>query len=528
MPASIYKPLDRDGREIRLLYLDWNGSEDEVISCRMIMTSLENCPRYAALSYVWGDQPPDVETIVNGTRVLITKNLVIALRHMRRWRLFRGTVSLPLWADAICINQEDISERGHQVELMGLVFSSAVYVISWLGEPTGGRDDIGFGAIRRFAPFGENIKMNRAADKAAKKPLTFEQIIREPSPCMGHYSHIEEYIGAINLAESSYWTRTWIVQEMVLASNPERHLFCYGNEYVNYRELESYNEFVDELRLKFAPTIPLIPLIKYLKESGRDVPAYVVAGISNRCSSTSPHDAIYGLLGIIEMDIEPDYKKPLVDLYREWFAKVLAQGDYRDMLTWAGIGHYGASDGDGLPSWMPNLGSKAKRLGYWWENPLGTPWKVPWELDASKDVPLAAFHLESPTIKSGDILSIRGVFVDTISEIEIYHEKLWESFSNDKLKDSGIVGLPTTKSERCARATSFRTKGEKEGFGPSKLLPGDAVCFLDGLSWTAALRRLDESTWAYVGTCHIDYLELDKFLEMIREGVLRIEEFSLR
>ncbi|KAI5857449.1 heterokaryon incompatibility protein-domain-containing protein [Durotheca rogersii] len=525
MSAPIYKSLDQDKGEIRLLYLTWNGKEDEAITARMITAPFEDCPCYAALSYVWGDETQNVEAVVNGSKVEITRNLAVALRHLRRWKLFRGAVSLPLWADAICINQRDVAERGHQVRLMGLVFSSALYVVSWLGAPTGGQGDINFGAVRRFASLHKGSRGGRLAGQAARKRLTFEQVLRDPSPCMGRYSNIEEYIGAINLAESPYWTRTWIVQELVLASDPDRHLFCYGNDCVTYRQLEDYNDFVDGAPMKCSPTVPLIPLVGYLKEHGRDVPAYVVAGISNRCSSSNPLDAIYGLLGVVELDITPDYEKPVVDLYREWFAGVLAQGDYKDMLSWAGIGHKDYSEADGFPSWLPNLGMRAKRAGFSWEMPIDFVWRP----NAVRDAPLAAFPLQLPSIKAGDILSISGARLEAVAEINIY--EFQSDLVADKvssLEQMGVMGIPSTKGERCEASNFFRTEQGNPGSGPEKTLPGDVLCFLDGLSWTALLRRRDESTWAYVGTCRLDTRPDQIYLEKIQRGEILIEEFNLR
>jgi len=42
-----------------------------------------------------------------------------------------------MWIDAICINQNDISERNNQVRQMGAIYSQASQVVVWLGEETG-------------------------------------------------------------------------------------------------------------------------------------------------------------------------------------------------------------------------------------------------------------------------------------------------------------------------------------------------------------------------------------------------------
>jgi hypothetical protein len=45
---------------------------------------------------------------------------------------FKDSVRL-LWADALCINQEDLLERAHQVNIMKNIFQRASRVLIWLG-----------------------------------------------------------------------------------------------------------------------------------------------------------------------------------------------------------------------------------------------------------------------------------------------------------------------------------------------------------------------------------------------------------
>ncbi len=46
----------------------------------------------------------------------------------------RADSHLPVWIDAICINQNDVLEKNHQVAMMGEVYSGAAEVLVWLGE----------------------------------------------------------------------------------------------------------------------------------------------------------------------------------------------------------------------------------------------------------------------------------------------------------------------------------------------------------------------------------------------------------
>ena len=45
-----------------------------------------------------------------------------------------------LWIDAICINQDDKQECGHQVQQMASIYENARQVIIWLGEATNSTD----------------------------------------------------------------------------------------------------------------------------------------------------------------------------------------------------------------------------------------------------------------------------------------------------------------------------------------------------------------------------------------------------
>lgn len=84
---------------------------------------------YVALSYAWG-KPSTRETIlIDGRPMLIQKNLYRALQYFRS-----GSADRYVWADAVCINQEDDEEKGWQVATMGRIFREALRVRVWLGD----------------------------------------------------------------------------------------------------------------------------------------------------------------------------------------------------------------------------------------------------------------------------------------------------------------------------------------------------------------------------------------------------------
>jgi hypothetical protein len=124
---SIYEPIDTNRYEIRILRLD-PAPDDGIISGTLIKVSLLGTPTYHALSYCWGDEFATRNAIFNDIDVPITVSLDSALRYCRRHGIDR------VWADAICINQSDLTEKSLQVRNMKQIYYHAIKTIAWLGD----------------------------------------------------------------------------------------------------------------------------------------------------------------------------------------------------------------------------------------------------------------------------------------------------------------------------------------------------------------------------------------------------------
>src|SRR5438046_3079248 len=96
-----YSPLTW-ARQIRLLKL-YAGAEADELSGELVHTSLDETPSFTALSYAWGDSQPRKAICCSGLKVEIGPSLHSALQHLRQ-----PACETFLWADALCINQEDI------------------------------------------------------------------------------------------------------------------------------------------------------------------------------------------------------------------------------------------------------------------------------------------------------------------------------------------------------------------------------------------------------------------------------------
>jgi hypothetical protein len=124
----VYEPLENPEAQIRLVTIE-PGREGQELSCALETKELNDNPIYEALSYCW-DAEVDLKAIkLHGADLEVTPNLFDALLALRR-----NDRPRTMWIDALCINQHDSSEKGHQVPLMGKIFSSASQTIAWIGK----------------------------------------------------------------------------------------------------------------------------------------------------------------------------------------------------------------------------------------------------------------------------------------------------------------------------------------------------------------------------------------------------------
>ncbi|KAI8649715.1 HET domain-containing protein [Fusarium keratoplasticum] len=150
---------------------------------------------YEALSYTWDDQRPTKEVICNGTVLLVTKNVSLALRRLRSNLGKHRTI----WIDSICINQKDNAEKAAQVSNMGSIYAQATQVNIWLSRPT-------------------------PAMKAAFEYLRLTTGPELQFPRIPDSQIFELRDGFYQLCSHPYWTRIWTVQEVALSEKSHVYL----------------------------------------------------------------------------------------------------------------------------------------------------------------------------------------------------------------------------------------------------------------------------------------------------------------
>lgn len=160
MDTFAHDPIDLSQPAIRLARL-FGGYYTDSVCCEIFeaFLDLSEIIPYKALSYVWGDESEKKEICINEKRAFVTSNLFKALKSLRQM-----DEDIILWVDAMCIDQGNHKEKGHQVSQMRLVYERAEEVIIWLGESDADIDILFDGAS----------KLDKAVGKLRTHNTTYE------------------------------------------------------------------------------------------------------------------------------------------------------------------------------------------------------------------------------------------------------------------------------------------------------------------------------------------------------------------
>jgi hypothetical protein len=374
--SEIYERLDKSREEIRLLEILPQTDADPTIRCRLRTKPLRRCS-YIALSYVWGDSPAREDIIINEKRKSVSTNLVLFFQNIRSALLTSGSTqpewaTLPnlIWVDAICINQGDVEERNHQVQLMGRIYTGASVVIAWLGP----YDRSLSTAFRTFRLISSTRRSVNAGPNDAEWMRSYPELwlkdLNSSTWTNKAWEAVDKFLRLPN------WHRVWILQEMVLAT---RLWLMAGVETLDYSCLVDVSipflafqvglvakpDFISNALwtmlsakgfLNWSSLVYIEQLRSNLKSSdpqGRqDCLDLIWSTLSLR--ATDPKDKIFGLLGICNYSINPDYSKSAREVYSEFGKEYIRRRKNLMLLNHAGLG-FGTESRLDLPSWVPDF-----------------------------------------------------------------------------------------------------------------------------------------------------------------------------
>lgn len=380
-------------QQIRLFHLQ-PGAFSDPISATLSVAHLgdSTCPKYEALSYVWGDPNVCFDITLDGHSFPVTINLWAALRRRRSadilasqllamltvTDLVRGLYEERiLWIDALCINQSDGLEKTYQVGLMTELYKNTWRGLAWLGE---------FEEVVALKP-GMSLESYRDSsvtmDKSqAQMAFHFVDKLSRLSPD-GHFTietentqpgwvsvTRQEVTAVQRLMSLDYWNRIWTAQEFVLpprvqlvlgsiaceesfrllASYPEKDLWKHHQLYGRCCEAVITNlpDFPAFLRSFFGQLI-------HLRRIRRELPMHLSHAISHfrhrHCAD--PRDKVFALLGLVDPEA-----RHLVDYTLNKKQVYIRSIRYHIVSTNSLHPLMGLSERNrdiSLPSWVPDL-----------------------------------------------------------------------------------------------------------------------------------------------------------------------------
>ena len=330
------------------------GSSIDLVFCRLKTVRLSENPRYEALSYCWGDPIFNQQIQCNERGLAITTNLYVALKQLRY-----PTEPRILWADAICINQHNITERNQQVRLMRHVYERAERVVVWLGAETQ-FTYLGMPLIPKLV--AADKKSDSSEDQGALIRRGIAVVLRE-NDLPQRYD--DAWKGFFELVQRSWFERGWIVQEAAVASSI---IVCCGRFVVTLQDFMLaliYSNTIGLAEDYLSPNfgrLMSIALTGQTFKQGHQLSLLSLLLRHRLAITTDPRDKIFALCGIaydagpgfmnIQIDYQPSHSAQ--EVYREFVVKMLAVYKNLDVLS--------VPNGDrvpDLPSWIPNFSTPA-------------------------------------------------------------------------------------------------------------------------------------------------------------------------
>ncbi len=210
LPRFQYTPLESP-KHVRLLKIAPSTKAQIVVFLEEV--EIDAGIPYECLSYTW-DNPKSKPSfsdigehwttshkriICNNAVTYIRQNLHDALVQLRA----SGNLG-PIWIDALCINQDDVSERNSQVGRMGTIYKGASRVTAWLGK--------------------EDEHTKPALELLKRFTLTFEEYCKDHN--LGrhayygcNYSYEDLLTIHYFLVYGTWFSRLWVIQETLRAAD---------------------------------------------------------------------------------------------------------------------------------------------------------------------------------------------------------------------------------------------------------------------------------------------------------------------
>ena len=213
-----------------------------------------------------------------------------------------------LWVDSICINQDDVRERNHQVKKMTEIYAVAVQVLVYLGEESQNTDTL-FSLMRLLICDQNGVR----CESEHVEHFTLYDLIHSKNSQDARW---KEWLD--QLLNRRWFGRVWVLQEIVMAQRAI--LFCgpHSIDWGYFTPSPFKGTTIKDDHLE-APFPPILRLGKGLITRAVDFVDLLFA--TRECVSTDPRDKIFALLDFYKSSAgaapEADYSKSVEDVFVE-------------------------------------------------------------------------------------------------------------------------------------------------------------------------------------------------------------------
>lgn len=448
--AKLYEPLSLP-QAIRILCLN-PGQWNDPLRCSLKPVDLGTAPAYEAVSYAWGDESERAVVWCDGSALSVTRNLFEALQVYRR----RDRVRY-LWADAICIDQVNVSERNHQVQLMAEIFSGASRVLVWLGPGDFFSIQVAFDfACRHVNRYcREYLRDGEVASyrwRGAKRAFSDGESKSRPSKAIGRCT----VLALTQLFSCPYFRRGWVIQEIALSKTAEVH-WGHGRISVHWLGHLAYfllttldYEFCDDLAVYegLRDFDSMFTILKQTQGSARQRTFGDLLEKTRGALFKDPRDRIFGMLGLqsrtrswssgLASALKPDYDASLLQCFKTASDTLLV--DNKDLIILALVQHDQDIEED-WPSYVPHFDQwLIEDLSYQhWRCSGGSVASVSKSSNSDKDcLVLQGFRVDT-------IASIIGGYESSSSDVDLQGllQRLFQQFDLERAAWSATAGRTT-------------------------------------------------------------------------------------
>lgn len=400
--ASVYQQLE-DDVTIRVFALQPGEFDDPIdISVRHHNLNTGDIS-YEALSYVWGDPFWKSAVTIDGQTVGIITNLHVALQYMRQREHPRI-----LWADAVCINQDDVEERGQQIRLMKRIYSEASKVLIW----TGTEDEVRAKALLELL-----VQIATFIRQYGEKTLDFEDSRNRESirhAFLGNETVKSNLEKSLAFLKNEWFHRVWTFQEAHLSQKAD--IIC-GRTVIHlegFMHVFMYLESIGIRRYLEAHSAARVLIATYGwarltvgRESHQQLRLSTLLRSMFRHKATDSRDKIFAVLAMVSTEMEeeyrPDYSKTVEETYTKFAALMMNDEQHLSPLS----DTRSLERSPNLPSWVAD----------WRGTPEAEPLAervrgFPQRYNAS-----AGLKLDNPLVDvvEGSKLRVTGVEVDVVA-----------------------------------------------------------------------------------------------------------------